>query len=214
MIRCTKEQREQFGAALAKSFEKLRRREQSHADLSKSTLGEPPADVTEGLAKQRRTLDVMRADCEFMGRVLNELTTDEPRVGSMNAERIEKLASRCGLGNFGRVEVRTLAEGGCLMRICDEVPDSVTGDERTTQYGRWLYVSSHATQSEVVQSIWLAVQLYEMHELRECFTFDGEPIFHPHYNVHSLVWFSRETPRDARPLTPAQEAERVAVVTS
>ncbi|MEM9827487.1 MAG: hypothetical protein AAF958_12920 [Planctomycetota bacterium] len=66
--------------------------------------------------------------------------------------------------------------------------------------GRPLLVDPAMTDSEFVQTCWLAVQLFEEHEMREHFTFRGEAIFGPHHNVHKLAEFANETPPDTRPV--------------
>lgn len=59
-------------------------------------------------------------------------------------------------------------------------------DHGELQKGRKWYISTHATPSEVVQTALLAVLTAAEHEIRERFTFDGEAIFSPHFDVDAL----------------------------
>ncbi len=54
------------------------------------------------------------------------------------------------------------------------------------QHGRKWYVSTYATRSEVVQTAFKAVLTALEHEAREEFTYRGEAIFGPHFNVDAL----------------------------
>lgn len=52
-------------------------------------------------------------------------------------------------------------------------------DDISTQYGRKWYMSQHMTDSEIIQTIFLAVTVWEEHERRERFRLDGKAIFGP-----------------------------------
>jgi len=54
-------------------------------------------------------------------------------------------------------------------------------------HGRKWYVSTYATESEVVQTALKAVLTVVEHEARETFTYMGRAIFGPHLNVRSLL---------------------------
>jgi len=64
--------------------------------------------------------------------------------------------------------------------------------------GRWWRLSEHMTDSEVVQTAWLAVLTWVEHEAREAFTFDGVTVFDPHLDVHELVRMRQEKPLSVR----------------
>lgn len=51
---------------------------------------------------------------------------------------------------------------------------------------KWL-ISRHSTKSEVVQTAFKAVMTFEEHEIRESFTYKGERIFGPHFDVDFLA---------------------------
>lgn len=65
-------------------------------------------------------------------------------------------------------------------------------------HGRKWRLSQHMTRSEVVQTALLAVLAAEEHEAREKFTYRGEAIFQPHYNVDDLVDLKRSSGLDVR----------------
>lgn len=64
--------------------------------------------------------------------------------------------------------------------------------------GRKWIISSHATESEILQTALLAVLQAEEHEAREHFLFSGKPIYGPHYSARFL--------RDYCDLPVAQDA--------
>lgn len=71
--------------------------------------------------------------------------------------------------------------------------DAHTG-ELAEQSSRKYLLSEHMTDSEFVQTVFLAVKIAEEHEIRETFKFrDGTP-FAPHFDVYALL----SVPEDAR----------------
>lgn len=64
--------------------------------------------------------------------------------------------------------------------------------------GRKWWLSRHMTQSEIVQTALMAVLAAEEHEARENFTYRGEPIFCPHYDVDELHRLFRSSKKDVR----------------
>jgi hypothetical protein len=67
-----------------------------------------------------------------------------------------------------------------------------------TQFGRKWLLSEHMTLSEIIQTAFKAVMTAEEHETRECFRFDGQPIFGPHFYVSDLFEVAAYRERDAR----------------
>lgn len=61
-----------------------------------------------------------------------------------------------------------------------------TGEMHTWRGRKW-FLSPYMTRSEVVQTAFLAVMVAIEHETRATFTYQGEAIFSPHYNVDRLV---------------------------
>lgn len=62
--------------------------------------------------------------------------------------------------------------------------------------GRKWYISSHATNSEVIQTVFLAVKTAELHEIHENFKYKNKTVFNPHYNIEELV--SKDISEDTR----------------
>lgn len=69
---------------------------------------------------------------------------------------------------------------------------------------KWL-LSRHMTESELVQTALKCVLTAVEHEAREFFTYCGQPIFRPHYNVHALLELCEQGRLDVR--APAHVAE-------
>lgn len=59
--------------------------------------------------------------------------------------------------------------------------------QRQLQKGRKLYVSPHSTESEVVQTCWLAVHLALEHEAREMFSYKQKVVFGPHIAINAHI---------------------------
>jgi hypothetical protein len=55
------------------------------------------------------------------------------------------------------------------------------------QSGRKWRISDHMTKSEIVQTMLAATLAWFEHEVREAFTYRGENIFSPHYDVDQLL---------------------------
>lgn len=58
--------------------------------------------------------------------------------------------------------------------------------------GRKWYVSPHATDGEILQTILKAIITFEEHEIRERFEYKGRRIFGPHHAVSDLLTISEE----------------------
>lgn len=72
------------------------------------------------------------------------------------------------------------------LQVRWKAPDCKTGIMKE-QHGRKWRVSEHMTNSEVVQTIFMAIMAAMEHEIREDFKYRGEAIFGPHYDVEALV---------------------------
>lgn len=72
------------------------------------------------------------------------------------------------------------------LQVAFQDTDNVTG-LMSVQKGRKWRLSEHMTKSELVQTALAAVLLAVEHEVREQFTYRGQAIFSPHYDVDDLV---------------------------
>jgi len=92
---------------------------------------------------------------------------------------------------------------GYFLQVAFDAPDNdVPGSAPAEQRGRKWYVSPHMTRSEVVQTAFSAIRWAEEHEMRELFTYRGQRIFGPHFNVGALALFAAEAVPDARAEAP------------
>ncbi len=74
------------------------------------------------------------------------------------------------------------------LQIQFKAPDNdIPGSPPIEQYGRKWHLSLHSTTSEIVQTAFSAVKWAEEHEMRELFTYKGQRIFGPHFDVQDLV---------------------------
>jgi len=65
-------------------------------------------------------------------------------------------------------------------------PDCKTGNPEP-QFTRKWYISRESTKSEVVQTAFKCVLTSLEHEAREVFTYRGQPVFGPHFDVDHLA---------------------------
>jgi hypothetical protein len=80
---------------------------------------------------------------------------------------------------------------GFLVQAIFVGPDSETGKDELQKCRKW-YVSSHACLSEVVRTLYMAVEAAEFHEFQERFKFMGQAVFSPHINPHTMAMLLKE----------------------
>ena len=78
---------------------------------------------------------------------------------------------------------------------------------KSVQKGRKWLLSPYMTKSEVIQTAFKAVMTAEEHETREKFTYKGQPVFGPHFNVDVLAEVCKKEVPDLR--TDTREKEHV-----
>ena len=78
----------------------------------------------------------------------------------------------------------------CLQLNAPDAIDNDTGDLKAWAGRKWR-LSVHMTRSEIVQTALMAVLAAEEHEARELFTYRGERVYSPHYDVEKLVELRR-----------------------
>jgi len=88
------------------------------------------------------------------------------------------------------------------LQIAHWRPDAVTGVEAWGQ-GDKAYISAHATDSEIFQTMLGLAKAYEEHEVREFFLIDGKRPFGPHISTEALCSVADQY--DARPTEPPTE---------
>lgn len=75
---------------------------------------------------------------------------------------------------------------GWLVNVTFERPDTITGEIGRGK-GRQEVIWSDSTESSVVKTCWLLVELMVRHELMEGFNYKGRRIFNPHNTVNELI---------------------------
>ncbi len=94
--------------------------------------------------------------------------------------------------------VDTDSNGSYYFQIIFKEQCVRSGRTQTQHCRKWL-LSNHMTDSEIIQTIYLAVEVATQHELRESFLLDGQPVFGPHFNVTKFAEILKEdSMRDAR----------------
>lgn len=75
---------------------------------------------------------------------------------------------------------------GWLIHVTFERPDTITGKIGRGR-GRDEIIWAGTTESAVVKTCWLLVELMVRHELMEGFNYQGRRIFNPHNTVQELI---------------------------
>ena len=114
------------------------------------------------------------------------MKTNEPLLA-----RVRNLLDEVEYGEW-LFRVAAIGDGAYIQVILDELDDH--GKPWT---GRKFYVSSYATDSEIVATAFKAVTTAEEHETREKFLYKGLPIYGPHQSLEALMASAR-LPEDHR----------------
>lgn len=80
---------------------------------------------------------------------------------------------------------------GWFVNVAFERPDTNTGEIGVGR-GRKEFVPVGTTESGVVKTCWLLMELVVRHELMEAFHWQGKRIFNPHTSVHALASINEE----------------------
>ena len=75
---------------------------------------------------------------------------------------------------------------GWFVLVAFERPDTHTGKIGIGR-GRKEFISKGSTESAVVKTCWLLVELVVIHELMEGFRWKDKRIFNPHNSIHALA---------------------------
>ncbi len=75
---------------------------------------------------------------------------------------------------------------GWFVRVAFDRPDTETG-KVGTGYGRYEFVAMNTTESGIVKTCWLLIELVVRHELMEAFRWKNKRIFNPHNSIHDLA---------------------------
>ena len=81
--------------------------------------------------------------------------------------------------------------GPLYLQVHGEVLDRDTGRMAVVK-GRKYLLSTHMTDSEVVQTAFMAVKAFQEHELRESFYYKGALVFNPHLDLSLIAAHMRD----------------------
>lgn len=72
------------------------------------------------------------------------------------------------------------SKGSCVFLQHRQKVACVNSGEIEYQKGRKFYISPHMTDQEIFRTMYLAIKLFEEHEINENFKVDGERFLNPH----------------------------------
>ena len=106
----------------------------------------------------------------------------------MNVDELHEILNRCKFPGYSwRVHGDFTQQSGPTYLQARFMADcNFSGDMKPQATRKWL-LSPHMTTSEVVQTAFKCVLTSVEHEAREQFTYRGQNIFGPHFNVEALV---------------------------
>lgn len=114
----------------------------------------------------------------------------------LTLERVRAIAAQIAFRDW---ELRTgfMGDGFFLQWRFLEADNTNAADPTPQLQGcrKW-YVSAHATESEVINTAYAAVQMAMSHEVMEQFTVGGKVLYNPHQSVQALL--AAELPNDSR----------------
>lgn len=112
-------------------------------------------------------------------------------------QRLVSLLSEIEYRRDGVWEIRIGEDMGMpFVQVRHQRLDVVTGQMGWGAGGKYR-VSSHATDSEIVQATFGLFKAYEEHEVRENFYWEGARIFGPHIDIRAMHGVANQF--DARP---------------
>lgn len=71
-------------------------------------------------------------------------------------------------------------KGECMFIQHSQIVNCINSNKMESQRGRKFYISEHMTDGEILRTAFLAVKLFEEHEINETFLVDGERFLNPH----------------------------------
>lgn len=83
-------------------------------------------------------------------------------------------------------ESHSIKQLGWRIRFSFVRPDTTTG-EMARGHGRWEFVDIETSESTVVKTCWLLLELLVRHELMEAFHYGGVRVFDPHRSIDDLA---------------------------
>lgn len=110
------------------------------------------------------------------------------KVAVSLANRVAGLRSKLDLPNGWNVHIDITYGWSVYIQIEDRnAVCNLTGKALDVWRGRKWLLSSHMTDGEIVQTIFMATLTAAEHEIRETFKFKGQDIFNGHFDLDKLV---------------------------
>ena len=101
----------------------------------------------------------------------------------MKLSRVGSIVSKIGYKPNTDFRIGLMGDGWFIQHYQVIADCKESKGTPTEQRGRKFYISPHMTDSEVIQTCLLAVLLFEEHEAREWFTYNGKEIYGPHIDI-------------------------------
>jgi hypothetical protein len=102
----------------------------------------------------------------------------------MNFDEIVNAVESCGYPGY-EFTVKRDGRGEMFLQAGYMEPDTVTGVQEWQLTRRW-FISPEMGRSEIVQTVFKCVLTSMEHRAREWFSYRGEPVFGPHFDVDAL----------------------------
>ena len=99
-------------------------------------------------------------------------------------ESLKRLVNKCSYGNW-KILLR-LDDDRPYVQIKFEDACAFSGVVEEQSCRKWM-LSYHMCDSEVIQTVYAAIERAVIHEAKEKFKFENKTIFNPHRSVYSLL---------------------------
>ena len=117
---------------------------------------------------------------------------------SLTIDQVTDALRRCAFPGYSFTVYGDFGKGGdCYLQARFMAPCAVGGEAMPQTTRKWR-LSQHMTASEIVQTAFKCVLTAVEHEAREQFTYRGQAIFGPHFDVEALVAIRRSSRLEVR----------------
>ena len=162
---------------------------EAHLRELKEQAGKPPQDEAflDRLIIDQRQAPVKEVRIEPLDTELEEVIRKSVAEEAFS-DRLERIMHEIELGMKCSVSIgrdQEISDGRFYFQIMCWRLDVITG-EMGWGYGGKAYLSPHATDSELVQTVFGLYRAYWEHEARETFVWRGRRVFGPHIATEAL----------------------------
>lgn len=89
-------------------------------------------------------------------------------------------------------------DDGFLFQLQYFEPDVETGEMLLQRARKW-YISPWSTETEIVETIFKACRISMNHVTKEHFTYKGERVYSPHFDINARLKMCKDKAFDRRP---------------